>query len=217
MGAWGTGPFDNDGAADMMAGISREITEALKPKSNHSASYHYSEARAAAALLLFSHGTDILGGPSLEPALAALERMRGDEEWIGVWRSELEICQQLDKEIRALRRKIKTCCAPKKAEAERQRAKRREVEPSRAFVGVVPKELWTLSPDDEAARATPFYELINFSDCEGFIGPKTSAKLAKDFAAWQEKAGERGWFSEKYAQWRAAFELAANGGVVQFH
>jgi hypothetical protein len=124
MGAWGTGPFDNDGAADMIAKISKEIDKALKPKNNRSASYHYQEARAAAAILLFSHGTDILGGPSLEPALQALERMRGDEEWIGVWRSELEICQQLDKEIRALRRKIKTCCAPKKAEAEKRRAGR---------------------------------------------------------------------------------------------
>jgi hypothetical protein len=124
MGAWGTGPFDNDGAADMIAKISKEIDKALRFKSNRSASYHYQEARAAAAILLFSHGTDILGGPSLEPALAALERMRGDEEWIGVWRSELEICQQLDKEIRTLKRKIKTCCAPKKAEAEKRRAGR---------------------------------------------------------------------------------------------
>jgi hypothetical protein len=112
MGAWGTGPFDNDGAADMIAKISKEIDKALRFKSNRSASYHYQEARAAAAILLFSHGTDILGGPSLEPALAALERMRADAEWIQSWKSEQKICAQLNLEIRALKRKIKTCCAP---------------------------------------------------------------------------------------------------------
>ena len=85
------------------------------------------------------------------------------------------------------------------------------------LVGVSARWLWSTAPDDERARATPFYELINFSDCNGFIGPATSAKLAKDFAAWQEKAGTTGYFAEKYAAWRAAFELAANGGVVQFH
>ena len=43
---------------------------------------------------------------------------------------------------------------------------------------------------DDAWERTdgPFWELINFSDCEGVIGPKTSAKLAGDFAAFQEKA-----------------------------
>lgn len=65
----------------------------------------------------------------------------------------------------------------------------------------------------------PFAELINFSDCEGVIGPVMSAKLARDFAEFQVKADahpeER--FREKYADWRKAFELAADGGMVQFH
>jgi Domain of unknown function (DUF4259) len=126
MGAWGTGPFDNDGAADMVAGLTEPIRLAAERKTNRSASYHYQEARAAAAILLFSHGTDILGGPSLEPALKALERIRADDEWCDNWRDPQQIRKALDKEIRALRRKIKTCCAPKKAEAERRRAGRPE-------------------------------------------------------------------------------------------
>lgn len=69
-----------------------------------------------------------------------------------------------------------------------------------------------------AATGGPFWELINFSDCEGAIGPAVSAKLAKDFADHQPKADEvGGHFAEKYAEWRKAFETAANGGFVEFH
>lgn len=78
------------------------------------------------------------------------------------------------------------------------------------------------------ADGGPFWELIHFSDCEGTIGPVVSAKLAKDFAEWDERAqaacaamtqaGEPGaWFHQRYCDWRAAFELAADGGAVDFH
>jgi hypothetical protein len=71
---------------------------------------------------------------------------------------------------------------------------------------------------------TPFMELINFSDCEGVIGAAVSAKLAKDFAEWQERAvqygalvDDDGWFLEKFGEWRRAFEMAADNGAVRFH
>lgn len=78
----------------------------------------------------------------------------------------------------------------------------------------------------------PFSELINFSDCEGVIGAAVSAKLAKDFADFQPHvdALERreDYFSEEfvrfrtrfrslYAEFRKAFEMAADGGAVAFH
>jgi hypothetical protein len=64
----------------------------------------------------------------------------------------------------------------------------------------------------------PFHELINFSDCEGLIGPITSAKLAEDFAAFQDKVpADAGWFAEQYANWRVAFDTASRGGFVHFH
>jgi hypothetical protein len=65
----------------------------------------------------------------------------------------------------------------------------------------------------------PFSELINFSDCEGVIGAAVSAKLAKDFADFQEKANahqDEG-FRSLYAEWRKAFEMASDGGAVKFH
>jgi len=72
-----------------------------------------------------------------------------------------------------------------------------------------------------AWRATegPFWELINFSDCEGVIGAAVSAKLARDFADYQRKADQhpRTYFRELYAMWRKAFEKASDRGCVDFH
>jgi hypothetical protein len=71
----------------------------------------------------------------------------------------------------------------------------------------------------------PFYELINFADHEGVIGPKTSAKLAGDFAAFAEKSKafaeslsveDRDGWNELYELWRRAFEVAAHRGAVLF-
>lgn len=64
----------------------------------------------------------------------------------------------------------------------------------------------------------PFWELICFSDCEGVIGPKTSAKLAKDFADYQKKADDHkdDYFRERYNDWRKAFEMASQNGMVDF-
>lgn len=69
------------------------------------------------------------------------------------------------------------------------------------------------------ASEGPFYELINFSDCEGTIGPVVAAKLAKDFAEFQAKADEHpeDYFRHKYNEWRKAFEMAADNGAVDFH
>lgn len=65
----------------------------------------------------------------------------------------------------------------------------------------------------------PFSELINFSDAEGAIGASVSAKLAKDFADFQEEAEkvEAPYFKELYAKWRKAFEMASDSGAVSFH
>lgn len=69
------------------------------------------------------------------------------------------------------------------------------------------------------ATAGPFWELINFSDCEGVIGPETSKKLAQDFADHQSKADahQDEWFRDRYADWRKAFEMASDDGAVSFH
>ena len=82
---------------------------------------------------------------------------------------------------------------------------------------------------------TPFYELIDFSDCEGTIGPYTCEKLAQDFKdhlaeveSFVEEMEEstvvrlprppsgREWLVE-YKQLMAVFQVAASGsGFVSY-
>lgn len=72
-----------------------------------------------------------------------------------------------------------------------------------------------------------FIELINFSDCEGFIGPKTSKKLFNDFVKNEDKFNSfldtkinenttKDYYKEKYQEWKKAFEIASEDGVVRF-
>lgn len=73
---------------------------------------------------------------------------------------------------------------------------------------------WSSAPE-----GAPFYELINFADNEGVIGSVVAKKLADDFAKFQDVADADGgeWERAKYADWRKAFEMAADGGCVDFH
>lgn len=65
----------------------------------------------------------------------------------------------------------------------------------------------------------PFYELINFSDAEGTIGPEICKKLYKDFIDFDQKAKlSDEYFYIKYKEWTEAFRVASIGnGVVNFH
>lgn len=70
----------------------------------------------------------------------------------------------------------------------------------------------------------PFVELLHFADNEGVIGPVVAAKLAKDFADNEERivaiaeqdGSEGAYYLQKYREWRKAFELASDGGAVEF-
>ena len=85
-----------------------------------------------------------------------------------------------------------------------------------ALIGTTPEDLWKADPP-----SGPFLELIHNSDCEGLIGPRTSAKLAKDFAEWMPRAAahlpaDPLWF-EGYKEWAEMFALAAGRGAVKLH
>jgi len=92
----------------------------------------------------------------------------------------------------------------------------------KSALGFEPRVIWD-NPDH--FKDEPFFYLINFSDCEGIIGPEVAKKLAKDFADHQEAidAMEPNYgpdiegFQAKYAEWRKAFELASDNGCVKFH
>lgn len=66
----------------------------------------------------------------------------------------------------------------------------------------------------------PFYELIWFADNEGCIGPDAAKDLLADFrehAAAYAPREHADYFRQKYEDWTTAFELAADGGLVDFH
>ncbi len=85
------------------------------------------------------------------------------------------------------------------------------------MLDVHPDVIWG-HPETFAGK--PFVELINFSNCEGVIGPKTSAKLAADFEAHKTKAAALGKrFYRVYENFQRAFEVVgkSSNGAVQFH
>jgi hypothetical protein len=84
------------------------------------------------------------------------------------------------------------------------------------MLGVSAEEVWANS---EVYRDRQFFLLINFSDCEGFIAGPSAERLAQEFAKYQEVADRHleGWYLEQYNNWRKAFELAADNGLVDFH
>ena len=96
------------------------------------------------------------------------------------------------------------------------------------------EEVWMKA--DGGAYGFPFEELINFPDNEGVIGPVVSQKLYDDFVNYEEEinhtidqwylkmvpgkeyAGEdMQWFKNKYKDWKHAFDIARQNGMVIFH
>jgi hypothetical protein len=94
----------------------------------------------------------------------------------------------------------------------------------KSVYGFNPEVIWG-SPNKY--KGQDFVELINFSDCEGIIGPKTSKKLLDDFIKneenfinYLEKEPFDDYMKEsykaKYKEWMKAFEIASENGVVKF-
>lgn len=66
-----------------------------------------------------------------------------------------------------------------------------------------------------------FYELLNFSDCEGCIGKEYSKKLYQDFVKnkddFYEYFKEEPYYIKKYNDFMLAFQFASENGCVEFH
>lgn len=95
---------------------------------------------------------------------------------------------------------------------------------TQAIYGKDPEEIWTESSD--VGWGDPFYEIIDFTDCNGVVGPETSAKLFQDFDEYEEQF--KNYAQENcenkcekivrlYGRFRAAFKVASDTGVVIFH
>jgi hypothetical protein len=91
------------------------------------------------------------------------------------------------------------------------------------FRGGLAKLVGTTSAQAWKANGGPFWEIFKFAEFEGFLGPKTSAKLAEDFDQHHD-AAVKAWSSDPRVLWRVrvyesflrAFKTAAGTGVVYF-
>ena len=81
---------------------------------------------------------------------------------------------------------------------------------SKLALKATPEKVWA---DPDAFEGQPFATLINYSDCEGAIGPETCAILAADFGKYDMAASdqfESGWL-EAYRTLFLNFAEAAGG------
>lgn len=91
-------------------------------------------------------------------------------------------------------------------------------------LGVEPEVVWEYP---ENFKQSPFFDMINFSDCEGVIGTETCKSLYQDFlhnlpgaVAYATRLPENfqgEYWLDKYREWMEAFELASKDGCVDFH
>lgn len=65
----------------------------------------------------------------------------------------------------------------------------------------------------------PFWELIDFSDAEGVIGPAVCKRVYLDFVKYQSAAAQHpdAYFRSSYQDWMKAFAMCANDGAIVFH
>jgi hypothetical protein len=88
--------------------------------------------------------------------------------------------------------------------------------------GVPAAELWE---KPEVFEGKEFYNLINFSDCEGYFGPTNSKKLHEDFVKHRDKFVSNiadkepyeGYYTRVYDDFLLGFEITSKGGVLLFH
>lgn len=76
------------------------------------------------------------------------------------------------------------------------------------------KELWTSKNE-----AFKFYWLINFTDCDGYIGTSYCKILYDEFVKYENevKSNLNEYFHKTYDNFKEAFRLASDNGLVSFH
>lgn len=85
------------------------------------------------------------------------------------------------------------------------------------LINLTPETVWE---NQDKFIHTPFYEIINFSDCEGSFDVKTCSDLYIDFIDYKDKAekemGE--WHYEIYNDFIEALKLTIeNKGILIYH
>lgn len=85
-------------------------------------------------------------------------------------------------------------------------------------------EMWE-NDNKISIQNLPFFWLLNFSDCEGYIGTDYCKILYKDFVNNEDKFREAmkefedygQYYIDTYLDFKNALEVASNNGVLSFH
>jgi hypothetical protein len=86
---------------------------------------------------------------------------------------------------------------------------------SQLFLGV---EVGVVARNPELYEDKPFFELINFADNEGCIGPDAATDLLADFEFGRARVeSDCPDLLPWYDGWTAACRLAAGNGLIEFH
>lgn len=80
--------------------------------------------------------------------------------------------------------------------------------------GFDPEVIW--EGDWSKMERLPFAPLINFADNEGFLGPKTCARLAADAALFPDLSIVRFNDYDEWPVWVRMFNIAADTGVIYY-
>lgn len=84
---------------------------------------------------------------------------------------------------------------------------------------ITAEELW--NEKDAEVKQFPFYWLINFTDCEGYIGTSYCKILYKNFLDNKElfmsKTEDNLRFQQTYLDFLEAFKISQEEGLVNFH
>lgn len=89
---------------------------------------------------------------------------------------------------------------------------------SRAALGVPAERVWGRNFARFRNRGVAW--LVNFSDCEGFIGAEVCARILADIRAHEATIRSRADDAarlERLNTWLAGLEMAADGGMLRFH
>jgi hypothetical protein len=91
-----------------------------------------------------------------------------------------------------------------------------------AVLGIKPKALWEIIYADQENYnhdENPLTYLINFSDCEGTIGPSVSKKIYKSLIENEEKISSfitDSWYKERFIELVEVFRVGSLDGIVTF-
>lgn len=86
----------------------------------------------------------------------------------------------------------------------------------RKILGMPAEDLWK----DKVKRDEPgFAEMVNFTDCDGFMGPEACARVSAALATLPEDwiAAQEDWDQQCIRRLVAGFAVAANGGCAEYH